>query len=89
MAINYFVALPFVLADDGTIVAGGPIECVMPRVCGSIARSRRHSASSRLRICVASLHQGPPASGVLRGAVAATRPGVRAGVIGKHPMRLC
>src|SRR5258705_12071974 len=42
----------------------------MPRVCGSIARSRRHSASSRLRICVASLHQGPPASGVLRGAVA-------------------
>ena len=27
MAINYFVALPFVLADDGTIVAGGPIEC--------------------------------------------------------------
>jgi len=27
MAISYFVALPFVLADDGTIVAGGPIEC--------------------------------------------------------------
>jgi hypothetical protein len=27
MAINYFVALPFVLADDGTIIAGGPIEC--------------------------------------------------------------
>jgi hypothetical protein len=27
MAINDFVALPFVLADDGTIVAGGPIEC--------------------------------------------------------------
>ena len=26
MAINYFVALPFVLADDGTIIAGGPIE---------------------------------------------------------------
>jgi len=26
-AISYFVALPFVLADDGTIVAGGPIEC--------------------------------------------------------------
>jgi hypothetical protein len=27
MVISYFVALPFVLADDGTIVAGGPIKC--------------------------------------------------------------
>ena len=25
--LNYYVALPFVLADDGTVVAGGPIEC--------------------------------------------------------------
>ena len=25
--LSYFVALPFVLADDGSVVAGGPIEC--------------------------------------------------------------
>ena len=25
--LSYYVALPFVLADDGTAVAGGPIEC--------------------------------------------------------------
>lgn len=52
--LSYFVALPFVLADDGTVVAGGPIECasagtaillaeVLPKtagVVGAVAFSR-------------------------------------------------
>jgi hypothetical protein len=53
MAISYFVALPFVLADDGTIVAGGPIECasagtailrVRPETSGRIAEFSEHEA---------------------------------------------
>jgi hypothetical protein len=69
--LSYFVALPFVLADDGTVVAGGPIECASAGT--AILQAEVLSKTAGVVGAVAFSRTGDPDIGIFEDAVVLKR----------------